>query len=126
MPTYDFHLICAGPEASKEDRRRFRTGILCDDSEIGSVPGITRRDFRREAPDYKGAVMSAVYDLRRDAPELEVLRYSLAPAHHAEVERSIAESFPMGYALSKSISKAILDSRKPTMPHPESSVQPRG
>jgi hypothetical protein len=46
-------------------------------------------------------------------PDGDFLRYSLAPAHDREVERSIAESFPMGYALSKSLSKAILDSRKP-------------
>lgn len=112
MPTYDFYLICAGPKASKDARRQFLTGILCDDSQTGSVPGITRLDFQMEAPDYKRAVMSAVHDLKRDEPELEVLRYTLARAHHAEVERSIEEAFPGASALREKISRYILDSRK--------------
>jgi hypothetical protein len=112
MSTYAFKLICAGPDAKDEDRSRFRTGILCDDAQIGSVPGITSLDFRREAADYRHAVMSAVHDLKRDAPELEVLRYSLATIHHREVEREIAEHFPAAYALKQKISDHILGGRE--------------
>jgi hypothetical protein len=108
MPTYDFYLICAGPEASKDARRQFLTGILCDDSQTGSVLGITRLDFQREAPNYQLAVRSVLDDLKRDAPELEVLRYTLARAHHAEVERSIEEAFPGATALRQAISRRIL------------------
>jgi hypothetical protein len=73
MPTHAFTLILSGPEATEELAEALYGGG-CDDALLGSSGGVVTLDFTREAPSRRDAVVSAIRDVRRAAPEQKIVR----------------------------------------------------
>ena len=71
--TYNFTLILEGDVSSDELLDRLYEAGL-DDGTFGEIDGSAIAEFDREAPSFEEAVVSAIEDIERAAPELRVVR----------------------------------------------------
>jgi hypothetical protein len=105
MPTYDFYLICAGPEAAEKarDRAMYDHYVYADtDAHLQGCDGIYSLDCSREAPSLKEAVVAAVDELGRVASDMAVVRVQSGPTTlYSEADRWFAMNPPRGHALAK-------------------------
>ncbi|NOY26670.1 MAG: hypothetical protein GXP62_12420 [Oligoflexia bacterium] len=74
MREYDFTLILDGPRSltTELENALFRAG--CDDALLGFRDGIAFLDFTRRATSLEDALVAAVRQVRKAAPDLAVLR----------------------------------------------------
>jgi predicted DNA-binding transcriptional regulator AlpA len=71
--TYNFTLILQGEGISDEVLERLYEAGL-DDGTFGEIDGGPIAEFDREAPSFEEAVVSAIEDIEKTAPELRVAR----------------------------------------------------
>jgi hypothetical protein len=104
MPTYAFKLILAGPEASEKviDRAMYDHYAYADtDAHLRGCDGIHCFEQSREAPSLKEAVVAAVDEQGRVAPEMAVVGVLAGTDLYSEADRWFAMNPPRGHALAK-------------------------
>ncbi|MCA9644174.1 MAG: hypothetical protein KC492_25950, partial [Myxococcales bacterium] len=74
MPSHNFTLLLSQPNVDEETAADHLYGGSCDDALLSVSGGVYELEFDREAPSLKGAITSAIRDVRRANIGSRVLR----------------------------------------------------
>lgn len=74
MTTYSFTLLFTGPAALAPENFEALVDAGCDDASFGEIDGQQLADFDRESSSYAAAVISAIRDMERAVPGMNVAK----------------------------------------------------
>lgn len=72
MTTYNFTLLFTGPDALSPENFEALAAAGCDDASFGKTDGRQLADFDRESSSYASAVVSAIREMERAVPGIQV------------------------------------------------------
>lgn len=72
MTTYNFTLLFTGPDALSPENFEALVAAGCDDASFGETDGRQLADFDRESNSYASAVISAIREMERAVPGIQV------------------------------------------------------